>query len=208
VSLIGWQSRYAELVQRLTGGEPDLVPPGLQLEDASDHEELAFLKRERLCWLAASLLAQGVGIASGVMLRPTQIQTDPAKILTVITGVQLQKAVAGNVSLQTADTSTAFGGSFTTIQGNTFLRDDRWGLTATTRTSTRAFLHATGGLPAQNLFKRVFLPANTFVAVPFVHPLILTTGVFGVFNETANEALDVMIDWYEREARPEELTLA
>jgi hypothetical protein len=207
VSLLGWQSRYAELVQRLTGGEPDLVPPGLQLEDASDHEELAFLKRERLCYLAASLLAQGAGIASGVQLRPTQVSTDLPKILTVITGVQLQKAVPGNVSIQTAD-PTGFGGSFTTIQGNTFLRDERWGAFATARPTTRAYLHATGGLPAQNLFKRVFLPANTFVNVPLVQPLIFVTGLFGVFNETLNEAMDVMIDWYEREARPEELTLA
>lgn len=205
MSLMGWQSRYIEAIARLTGEENvEVIPPGILLEDFSNHDELSFLKRERLCFAGITANAGGAGVSSGVVLRA------PANnAVLVITGAFVQKATAGFASAQVID--TGFGNL---VASFAFFRDNRWGPYATARPTTKPFTHTTvGGLPAGNVVRRVQLAAGIFTDLK-LPTLILADpnnagGIqFGVFNETLNEAMDVMIDFYEREARPEELILS
>lgn len=200
MSLMGWQSRYIEGLSRLTGEEsPEVIPPGLILEDASNHDELAFLKRERICF--AGITAPAIAAVSAGVVLQQQVNG-----LFVVTGVQVQKAVAGQVSIQVENGSNFSG---TLAASFAFFRDTRWGPFATARPFAKAFTHLTGGLPASNVLKRVFVPANTWVQIPLLVVMAgVTPNVFGVFNETLNEAMDVMIDFYEREVRPEELIIS
>jgi len=205
--LLGWQSRYIELITRLTGleGRPDLVPPGLVLEDASNHDELAFLKRERICFAAVGV-QPAVGVSSGLVITPA------ANTLTIVTAISVSKATAGFVQILLSDAN-----EFTNLVASFgFFRDTRSGLLAVARPSTLVSVHSTaGGLPVSPGYRRVGVAANITTFVP-ISPIVLkgTVGIInvnavrlGVFNETLNEQLDVGVDWYERGVEPEELVL-
>lgn len=185
---------------------PQITPEishGVTVDQVSTAWELEPLFGRRNCF--AGITAPAIAaVSAGVML-----QAGP-NMCFVVTGVQVQKAVAGQVSIQ-IENFTFAGGTFSASFA--FYRDTRFGPFVSARTMTKPFTHLTGGLPASPVVKRVNVPANTLVQIPITPGLVIVpisgspTPVFGVFNETLNEAMDVMIDFYERPLSPSELIL-
>jgi len=205
--------RFAQAVARLHDVKgnpaPQITPEinhGVTLEQVSFGYEFEALVSRRNIFVGITGQAQGAGISSGVVIQPP---TGNNSTILVVTGVQVNKATAGFVQCQVADGS--FGGTF--APSFTFFRDRRFGAFASARPSTRAFTHLTGGLPTGNTVKRVQVLAGVWTQIPITPGLVIvnpdTTNFagFGVFNETLNEALDVMIDCYERAISVSELNL-
>src|SRR5437667_7241097 len=153
--------RFAQAVARMhdiKGNPAPQVTPEIShsvtLEQVSFGYELEILTGRRNCF--AGITAPAIAaVSSGVLL---QVPTG-ANFIAVVTGVQVQKAVAGFVSIQFDNVAPA--GTYATSFA--FFRDMRMGPTGSARPSTQALTHLTGGLPGGVVLKRVFLPANTFV---------------------------------------------
>lgn len=206
------QPRFSQSIARLHDVKgnpaPQITPEishGVTLEQTDFATELAALIGRRNCFAGITAPAAGAGISSGAILVPGQ------NIICVITGVQVNKATAGFVSVQLSDVGFPFGG--TTLASFTFFRDSRLGPMLTARPATTAATRATGALPAAVVVKRVQVAAGIWTQVPIapgiviVNPLATALNRFGVFNETLNEAVDVMVDFYERVASPSEIVL-
>jgi len=208
------QARFSLGIARLhdiKGNPAPQVAPelahGIELEQGNFATELDALVGRRNAYTAVSLPAVGVGISSGLVLSLSQFG-----ILVVVTGIQVNKPTAGNVFVGLSDTG-AFPGTFAASFG--FYRDSRWGPVLSTKPAVPVLTHATGGVPVTGGFKRVAVQAGVFTDVLFKPALVLlrlptnpAAVQFGVFNETLNETMDVMIDWYERAASPSEIILA
>lgn len=207
------QPRFAQAVARLhdvKGNPAPQITPEINheigLDQVSFSYELEALtgRRNCFCGITAPAIA---AVSSGVRLAPGN------NTIFVVTGVQVNKATAGFVSVQVADATSAFTGTW--AGSFCFFRDTRFGLLASARPFTVANTHLTGGLPAgSSVLKRVQVAAGIWTSIPIVPGYVIAQTVqptinaqFGVFNETLNEALDVMIDFYERAAVQSELVL-
>lgn len=206
------QPRFAQAVARLHdikgNPAPQITPEighNVELDQVSFSYELEALVGRRNCFAGITAPAGGAGVSSGVILIPGQ------NTLMVVTGVQVQKATAGFASIQIADPTTGFGG--TTAASVAFFRDFRFGIPTTARPFTQAVTRLTGGLATGFVMKRVQLLANVWTQIPITPGLVISQPLasifnrFGVFNETLNEAMDVMIDFYERSVVQSELVL-
>lgn len=207
------QPRFAQAVARLHDVKgnpaPQITPEighGVTLEQTDFATELAVLTGRRNIFVGVTAPAIAA-VSTGVLIQPS-----PNSIV-VVTGVQVQKATAGFASVQVSDSSMGIVGTFATSFA--FFRDTRLGLLLTGRPGIRVFTHLTGALPAAAVLKRVQLAANVWTQIPITPGYVMHIAgagiiplpLFGVFNETLNEAMDVMIDCYERHASPSELTL-
>lgn len=206
------QGRFNQLIARLhdiKGNPAPQVEPeighNVQIAATNIDHSLDALVGLRNCFAAVTGPAQGVGISSGVDLNAA------SATIVQIYGVQVNKATAGFVSVQYDDIGS-FTGTFSAVNG-TFFRDTRFGKVGAAKPATKAFVRATGGLPASTVFKRVQVAAGLWTPIPFNPAFVIAWAPgtpqiqFGVFNETLNEALDVMIDFSERAASPSELAL-
>lgn len=206
------QGRFNQFIARLhdiKGNPAPQVEPeighNVQIAGTNIGHELDAVVGVRNCFAGITAPARGVGVGSGVVLQPG------SGSIVVVTGIQFNKATAGFVSVQVTDLTAVFG--VTLAASFCFFRDNRLGPYSAARPSTAALTQLTGVLPSGNVFKRIEQPvAGAFTSVEFKPGLVLVQSTpakvaFGVFNETLNEAIDVMIDFYERAASPSELVL-
>ena len=205
------QPRFAQAVARLhdiKGNPAPQVTPeighNVELDQVSFSYELEALTGRRNCFVSVAPPAIA-GVSAGLVVRPAQ------NTLIVVTGLAIEKAVAGFIQVQFASASLGFVGTFATSVA--FFRDSRWGDPQTARPSVSVFTHLTGALPLATQFRRVFIPVNTFTPIPINPGIVMANDLptvlnsFGVFNETLNEAMEVYVDFYERQVSVSELKL-
>jgi len=217
------EARFAGAIARLHGMKgpgspaPQVSPEiahAIQLEQTSFTWELEALIGRRNLFVAVTAPAIAA-VSAGIRLIP------PGNGILVVTGVQVNKPTAGFVQVLIDDFNAApFGGTY--AASVVFFRDTRWGNSQTARPGTQAATHLTGGLPVgPPAVKRVGVAANTFTQIPISPAIVLANpspgavfvqgsfrpAIFGVFSETLNETLDVMVDCYERGLSPAELQL-
>jgi len=205
------QPRFSQAIARLHDVKgnpaPQITPEinhSIQLDQTSFSYELEALLGRRNCFVAVSAPAIAA-VSAGLIIKPAQ------NTLIVITGLAIEKAVAGSIQVQLASASLGFSGTFATSFA--FFRDSRWGDPQIARPSSSIGTHLTGGLPLATQFRRVFIPANSFTVIPIVPGIVIAQeaanqpNIFGVFNETLNEAMEVYVDFYERQVGVSELKL-
>lgn len=204
------RDRYDELIARLSGhgGSPAYV---VNIEN--DPPELAILKKAKLAFTSVQVAAGGAANASGLVVQGVQ------GVLTVITAINIFKATAGTISISLWPTLAPGPVILSGLtQSFAFFREARFGVNTTNSTATRVFTKAnTPFIGTADLgvgYRRLPVLANTFTPIP-ISPIVLTSltagpaagavGQVSVYNETLNEAITVMVDFYERAARIEEL---